>query len=590
MLFSRRPLRLRVLPSKCTSFSQVRPALVQRSHIVHNSCIFWPISTRQFSRAPESTGRLLRYSPWSNEFSGSLRRRAMLQAVAYSAILLVMAEYFMECHSAASSDLSTASATKYASRKDLQNAILELQAALPRQHSVLIDPEALKTYGSSDVSYHPTSPHGVIVRPKSTQDVVKVVDIARKYHVPITPYGGGTSLEGHFSGYPTGNDICLDMSNMGKILSINVEDSDLTCQAGARWEDINQVLKDRGIPLFFPLDPGPGATIGGMVGTGCSGTNAVRYGTAKAEWFLNLTVVLPSGKVIKTRRRARKSAAGFDTTKLFIGAEGTLGIVTEATLRLTPLLPTRVAMAQFPDVQKAVSAVQSILKSEYGTNMQCIELLDDHMMAAINVAGLVDKQYPVKDTLFFKIQGDPSSIQKASEVVQSIVKKHGSSQFEFASTDQGAEDLWQNRKYALTSSLVANPGLSCWTTDVCVPVSRLPQLVYETKRDLKDSNLHSTIVGHVGDGNFHAFILFDKDTELDAVRAAVHRLVRRAIALDGTCTGEHGVGLGKKEYLQEELGPNTVELMKLVKKTIDPLGIMNPGKLYPDDDDIDLQS
>jgi len=301
------------------------------------------------------------------------------------------------------------------------------------------------------------------------------------------------------------------------------------------------------------------------------------------EWFLNLTVVLPSGKVVKTRRRARKSAAGFDTTKLFIGSEGTLGVVTEATLRLTPVLPSKVAMAQFPDVQKAVSAVQGILNSAYGLHIQCVELLDDHMMAAINTAGLVDKPYPVADTLFFKIQGDPSCIQKASDAVQSIVKKHGSFLFEFASTEQEAEELWQNRKYALTSSLTANPGKRCWTTDVCVPVSRLPQLVYETKKDLQECNLRSTIVGHVGDGNFHALILFDIDREYEAVSGAVHRLVRRAIALDGTCTGEHGVGLGKKEYLSEELGASTVELMKTIKKAVDPLNIMNPGKLYPDE-------
>ncbi|KAF8163177.1 FAD-linked oxidase-like protein [Crassisporium funariophilum] len=470
------------------------------------------------------------------------------------------------------------SSSQYASPEELVLAIKELRMALPSPKAVTTDVDSLKTYGSSEHSYHPASPHAVIVRPTSTEDVVKVVNIARQYRVPITPYSGATSLEGHFSGHPSGS-ICLDMSHMDQIIQINVDDSDLTCQSGARWEDINHTLKERGIPLFFPLDPGPGATIGGMVGTGCSGTNAVRYGTARAEWFLNLTVVLPNGEVVKTRRRARKSAAGFDTTKLFIGAEGTLGVVTEATLRLTPLLPTKVAMAQFPDVQQAVSAVQEILNSPQGPHIQCVELLDDHMMNAINLAGIVDKPYPVQDTLFFKIQGDTASIKRASEVVQSIVKKHGSLRFKFASTNEEAEELWQNRKYALMSSLAANPGLSCWTTDVCVPVSRLPQLVLETKKDLLDSNLRSTIVGHVGDGNFHALILFDRERELQAVSEAVHRLVHRAIALDGTCTGEHGVGLGKKEYLVDELGTNTVELMRTVKRAIDPLNIMNPGKV-----------
>ncbi|KAG6854592.1 hypothetical protein C0991_004194 [Blastosporella zonata] len=359
---------------------------------------------------------------------------------------------------------------RYASRKEIKLAIEDLRAAFPGPNEVSTDPDTLKTYGFSENSYHPASPHTVVVRPKSTSDVVKIVNISRKYRMPITPYSGATSLEGHTSG----------------------------------------------------------------------------------------TAVLPNGEVIKTRSRARKSAAGFDITKLFIGAEGTLGVVTEVTLRLAPVVPTKVAMAQFPDVEHAVSAVQEILNTPYGPHIQCVELLDDHMMKAINSAGLVDHPYPVEDTLFFKIQGDPSSIQNTSKAVQSIVKKHGSSRFEFASTDQEADELWQNRN---------------------VPVSRLPQLVYETKQDLASSGLQGTIVGHVGDGNFHALILFQNDEELSAVSDAVHRLVHRAIALDGTCTGEHGVGVGKKEYLTDELGENTVELMRVIKRAIDPFDLMNPGKV-----------
>ncbi|KAH7889949.1 FAD-linked oxidase-like protein, partial [Phlebopus sp. FC_14] len=466
----------------------------------------------------------------------------------------------------------------YGTPEDVQKAIDELRQAMPGEHRVQTHWDSLQLHGSSENSYHPSSPHSVVVQPQSTEDVVKVVNISRKYKVPIVPYSGATSLEGHFSGYPSGS-ICLDMSAMDQILEINEADGDLRCQAGARWEDINNTLKEKGIPLFFPLDPGPGATIGGMIGTGCSGTNAVRYGTAKAEWFLNITVVLPSGKVMKTRRRARKSSAGFDTTKLFIGAEGTLGIVTEATLRLAPRVPTKVAMAQFPDVGKAVGAVQEILNTPYGPHIQCVELLDDHMMAAINQAGLVDSPYPVKDTLFFKIQGSPESITETSQCVKQVVEKHRSSRFEFASTDQEAEDLWENRKYALVSTLSSHPGMKCWTTDVCVPVSRLPQLVYETKGDLAKAGLKSTIVGHVGDGNFHALILFRDEKELQSVSKAVHRLVHRAIAMDGTCTGEHGVGVGKTEYLIEELGEDTVDLMRTVKRAIDPLNLFNPGKV-----------
>ncbi|KAF8120937.1 FAD-linked oxidase-like protein [Boletus edulis] len=444
-----------------------------------------------------------------------------------------------------SADTPISLASSYGSPDDVEEAIKELGHAFPGQHRVQTNKDSLERYGSSENSYHPSSSHSVIVQVKSTKDVVNT---SREYRVPLVPYSGATSLEGHYSG----------------------------------------------------LDPGPGATIGGMIGTGCSGTNAVRYGTAKAEWFLNVTVVLPSGKVIKTRQRARKSSAGFDTTKLFIGAEGTLGIVTEATLRLAPLVPTKVAMAQFPDVKQAVSAVQEILNTPCGPHIrsypsssfavlltihpECVELLDDHMMSAINTAGIVEKPYPVQDTLFFKLQGSPESIAETSQVVQQIVRSNGGTRFEFAATDEEAEDLWENRKYALTSTLASNPGMKCWTTDTwsSVPVSKLPQLVYETKEDLTQAGLKFTIVGHVGDGNFHGLILFRDDREFQSVGEAVHRLIYRAIAMDGTCTGEHGVGIGKREYLVEELGEDTVELMKTVKRAIDPLNLFNPGKLYPE--------
>ncbi|EIM83944.1 D-lactate dehydrogenase cytochrome oxidoreductase, partial [Stereum hirsutum FP-91666 SS1] len=511
--------------------------------------------------------------------------RASLWVLAAATVVLIADGYIWSQNGFKSSLTSgwtnSSNHDRYASPSEVQQAIAKLRTLLPGEDAVATDPDELQSYGSSENSYHPTSPHAVVVRPKSTEDVVKIVNVAREYRVPITAYSGATSLEGHFAGYES-RSICIDLSGMDKLLKINEGDGDLVCQSGARWEDINQTLKDKGIPLFFPLDPGPGATIGGMVGTGCSGTNAVRYGTARSEWFLNLTVVLPNGKVIKTKRRARKSATGFDTTKLFIGAEGTLGIVTEATLRLAPLVPYQVAMAQFPDVQHAVSAVQEILGSSYGSSIQCVELLDDNMMRTLNSGGLISRPLGVNDTLFFKIQGNPKSISHAADEVRSISSKHGSKHFEFAKSDEEAAELWQNRKYALMSTLASAPGSKCWTTDVCVPVSRLPELVYETKKDMAQEGIKSTIVGHVGDGNFHALMLFKDDKELEKVSAAVHRLAHRAIALDGTCTGEHGVGVGKKEYLTEELGENTVELMRTVKAAIDPLGIMNPGKLYPD--------
>ncbi|KAI8978891.1 FAD-linked oxidase-like protein [Trametes punicea] len=498
--------------------------------------------------------------------------------------------------------------TQYGSPEDFQRAIHELKETFPEDGAVTTDPEDLELHGFSENDYHPSnyttsflsmllanvqtekqgSYPSVVVFPSSTQDVVKIVNIAVKYKMPIIPYSGATSLEGHFRA-PVVGGISVDLSKMDKIIEIHEADSDVVCQPGLRWMDLNAELQKKGIPLFFPLDPAPGATIGGMLSTGCSGTNAVRYGTAKGEWFLNATVVLPSGKVIKTRRRARKSSAGFDTTKLFIGAEGTLGIVTEGkpllTIRLAPLLPTNVAVVQFPDVRNATEAVTEVVNS--GVGIQCVELCDDQFMRATNMYGMSSRKWPEKDSLFFKFQGPTQrSLQETAEIVKKITEKHGGTGFALARNEKEAHDLWMDRKNALYSSLAILPGARGWSTDVCVPVSRLPDLVYETKKDLDEHGIKSTIVGHVGDGNFHALLLFRDDEELEAAHAAVDRMVKRAIALDGTCTGEHGVGMGKRQYLYEELGEGTVELMKTIKKAIDPLNLFNPGKLYPDKPDL----
>ncbi|KAI0035651.1 FAD-linked oxidase-like protein [Vararia minispora EC-137] len=453
---------------------------------------------------------------------------------------------------------------RYASPEECKLAIAELRAALPGARKVATDPVLLRTYGSSSNSYHPDSPHAVVVRPENTEDVVTI--------------------------YPTGS-ICVDMSGMNKIFEIHVEDGDLVCQAGARWEDINAQLRERDLPLFFPARhaaytirlfadrPGMPSrirdpTIGGMVGTRCSGSAC----THSPKWSLLSTVVLSNGDVVKTKRRARKSSTGFDTTKLFIGAEGTLGIVTEATLRLAPVVSTKVAMAQFPDPEHAVSAVREILLSPYGANVQCIEFLDDNMMAAINSVGVVDEPLPVSDSHFFKLQGAPEVITAAAETASAIVNAHGASRFAFARTEEDAEQLWQSRKYALMATLADNPGARGYITDLCVPPSKLPEFVHETKKDLAAAGIKATIVGHVGDDNFHSCMLFHDDKQLSTIEAASHRLVYRALALDGTCTGEHGAGIGKKEFLVDELGLSTIALMWTVKNAIDPLNIMNPGK------------
>ncbi|KAF8330640.1 FAD-linked oxidase-like protein [Amanita rubescens] len=465
----------------------------------------------------------------------------------------------------------------FGSKEDLQKAIQELKSILP-EGAASTDQDDLAVHGISLNDYHPDAFHSIIVYPQSTEDVVKIVNVATKYKIPVVPYASATSLEGHTRGHPTAGGICVDMSNMDKILEIHAEDSDLVCQPGARWMDVNDTLREKGIPLFFPIDPAPTATIGGMLSTGCSGTNAVRYGTAKAEWFLNATVVLPSGQVIKTRQRSRKSSTGFDTTKLFIGAEGTLGIVTEVTIRLAPVLPTTVAAVHFPNVRKATEAVIEVMN--HGLGIQCVELLDDKFMHATNLYGQSKRKWPEKDSLFFKFQGPTkASLLDTARAVQRIVEKYGGTGFTLAKDEEEAKDIWADRKNAHYSGLALVKGSKAWSTDVCVPVSKLPQLIHETKKDLSEIGIVSTIVGHVGDGNFHAQLLFRTPEEEEVVRQAVHRMVKRAIAMEGTCTGEHGVGIGKRKYLVEELGEGTVHLMKTVKKAIDPLGLFNPGKV-----------
>ncbi|KAL7416145.1 putative D-lactate dehydrogenase cytochrome oxidoreductase protein [Mrakia frigida] len=507
----------------------------------------------------------------------------LLAVVAASALGYVFGSGFVgEEKKGAGAVASTSSSTyppPFGSLADYQAGIDELKGIFAkngRPDDVSTDPGDLEEHGFSAWSYHEEHRPNVVVWAESTEDVQRVVKTAVKYHIPVTPFAAGTSLEGHFSS-PFGG-ISLDMSRMNKIIEIHEADGDMVVQPGIGWQDVNAELAKRGIKMFFPLDPAPGASIGGMAACGCSGTNAVRYGTAKAEWFLNLTVVLPSGEVIKTRQRSRKSSAGWDATKLFVGSEGTLGIITEATIRLTPLLPTKCAVVNFPNVKAAVSAATAVVN--LGQPVQCVEFLDDLMMKAINQAGS-NIQYPERDTLFFKFQGSDASMAEVSKSVETVVKQHGGKDFTFSKTDEEAAKLWEGRKAALWSAIALLPDHKCWTTDVCVPISALPLLVEETKADLLQRGLTACHVGHVGDGNVHSLILFKDDEELERVKQAVHEMVHRAQRLGGTATGEHGVGIGKIEYLEAELGKGTVALMEDVKKTIDPYGIMNPGKLYP---------
>lgn len=338
-----------------------------------------------------------------------------------------------------------------------------------------------------------------IVFPSTTDEVSRIVKVCHERRIPITAYSGGTSLEGHFS--PTRGGICVDFGRMNQILKLNKADLDVVVQPALGWELLNEELGEEG--LFFPPDPGPGAMIGGMVGTGCSGTNAYRYGTMR-DWVLSLTVVMADGTVIKTRQRPRKSSAGYDLTRMFIGSEGTLGLVTEATLKVTVKPKSQsVGVASFPTVRDAAECVARVVGE--GIPIAAIEVLDDVQMKCINESGSTTRQWKEAATLFFKFTGTPSGVKEQIKLVEKLAQSAKSKSFEFAKNDDEAAELWSARKEALWSVMAKRRDDSdhVWTTDVAVPISRLPDIIEQTKEDMSKSGLLGTIVGHVGDGNFH---------------------------------------------------------------------------------------
>ena len=484
------------------------------------------------------------------------------------------------------------------SASNLEASWADFVALLGADH-VSTTPGELTRHSTSDWSSHPRQPDDplpfLIVYPSSTEEVSQIAKICHKRRIPITPFSGGTSLEGHFA--PTRGGVVINFQRMDKILAIHVRDQDVVVQPAVGWEHLNHVLEEH--KLFFPPDPGPGAMIGGMVGTGCSGTNAARYGTMK-EWVLSLTVVLADGTIIKTRRRPRKSSAGYDLTRLFIGSEGTLGLVTEATLRLTVKAPHEsVAVASFGSVREATDVVEKIVAS--GIQVAAVELLDDVQMKCINEAGMTTRDWKEAPTLFLKFGGTLSAVKEQINMVREIIKVRTAastykSTFEFAKNDEEAKELWEARKEALWSVIALKsdeppPGLHVhntahahhhyhdepskdggdgstqrvWTTDVAVPVSRLSEIVELTKKDIAEWSEGGTgvgaIVGHVGDGNFHCIILFE-ERERKTVERIVKKMVNRAVEMEGTVTGEHGVGLVKRGYLEDELGVETVDTMR----------------------------
>jgi D-lactate dehydrogenase (cytochrome) len=429
-------------------------------------------------------------------------------------------------------------------------------------------------YARSETHFRPRLPDAVVFA-ESTEDVVAIVRLCARHDVKLTAFGAGTSIEGQT--IPVAGGISLDMTRMNRILRVDADDFDVTVEAGVTRIALNTYLRDQG--LFFPVDPGADATIGGMASTRASGTNAVRYGTMR-EAVLNLRVVTADGRDFRTARRARKSAAGYDLTRLFVGAEGTLGIITEVTLRLHPI-PEIIssAVCSFENLEGAATTV--IQAIQLGVPLARAELLDDRQMHAVNRWARLD--YPEKTTLFFEFHGSQASVDEQVATVREIASDNGGGAFYWSSLPEERSRLWKARHEAYYATLGLRPGSVGWATDVCVPIGRLAECISETKRDLSASAIPATICGHVGDGNFHVCFALDPDApdEWAEVEALNARIVDRALAMDGTCTGEHGIGLGKQAFLIDELGEG-VDVMQQIKRALDPAGIFNPGKIFDD--------
>ena len=432
---------------------------------------------------------------------------------------------------------------------------------------------AAREFHARDFSSYEAIPPDAVVMAKTTDDVVSVVQACSKYKVPVIPFGTGTSAEGHLAALYGG--ISLDVSEMKNILEVNSEDMDVTVEPGVTRKQLNEHLRDTG--LFFPIDPGADASLGGMASTRASGTNAVRYGTMRDN-VLSLEVVLSDGRVIRTSRRARKSSSGYDLTRLFVGSEGTLGVITKVTIKLFGIPEaTSAAVVSFQTLGGAVDSVIEAI--QWGIPMARIELLDDVQMSAINnYAGL---NYPIKNTLFLEFHGTESSVKSQAELMSELCKEHGGENFSWTSDSEERDKLWAARHNAAYSCIALRPGCSVMPTDVCVPISRLSECILAAKKDIEDAGIIAPIVGHVGDGNFHAQMLIHPDTREEDLRICGEinkKIIERAISMDGTCTGEHGVGQGKIKYLSQEHG-EALSAMRMIKKTFDPIGIMNPGKM-----------
>ena len=430
----------------------------------------------------------------------------------------------------------------------------------------------VREHHGKDASYHELAPPDAVLYARTTEDVAAAVRLCAAAKLPVIAFGTGTGLEGSVAATQGG--LCIDLTQMNRILRVSADDLDCTVEAGVTRKQLNQHLRDTG--LFFPIDPGADASLGGMAATRASGTNAVRYGTMR-ENVLSLTAVLADGRIIRTAHRARKSAAGYDLTRLFVGSEGTLGVITEVSLRLYPI-PEAIcaAVCAFPTIEAAVATVVATIQA--GVPVARIELVDKISMDAVNRYSKLG--YAVAPTLFFEFHGSTAGVAEQVATVGALAAENGGSAFCWAETTEERSKLWQARHDVYFAALALRPGSTVWWTDVCVPISRLPQCIAETTTDIAQSGLLAPIVGHVGDGNFHVGFVLDpgRPDEFAAAKTVNARMVERALALDGTCTGEHGIGQGKLDFLIAEHG-EAVSVMRAVKRALDPDNIMNPGKL-----------
>ena len=437
----------------------------------------------------------------------------------------------------------------------------------------LVTSRAVREQHANTLTWQKNEAPDAVVFAETAQDCVEIVRLCAAHRVPVIPFGTGTSLEGHVNA-PYGG-VSVDLSRMNRVIAVHAEDLDCVVEPGVTREDLNAHLRNDG--LFFPIDPGANASLGGMTATRASGTNAVRYGTMKDN-VLSLKAVLANGQIVTTATRAKKSSSGYDLTRLFVGSEGTLGLITEITLRLQGIPEaTAAGVCPFPSVKAACDA--TIMTIQSGIPVARIELLDAPSVKAVNLHSKLD--LPETPMLFVEFHGSENGVKEQSERFGEIAAELGGGPFAWATKPEDRSKLWKARHNIYWAGLALRPGAATFATDVCVPISRLAECVEVAQRDVEELGITAYIVGHVGDGNFHVSPLFDLEDaeEVRRVKQFTEKLVERALAMEGTCTGEHGIGQGKMKYLEKEHGASALELMRSLKRTLDPQNIMNPGKM-----------